>query len=414
MSGKDIFQQMFDNTKNIYKTIARDGVLGDIHDFFHSGCYRFNAMISGSVYKGYPGGKITALAGQKGVGKTFMVIEAIAEFLKKYPHGAVFFYESESAITKDDLINRGVDVDRVYFFPVATVEEWRNQQTQHLHAYNEDNYTKKQAHTKKMAEYEVHNKKAERHNNTKAVKDGKKDKMPIKTITEYKVERPLMMVLDSVGNLNAEAELNNALEGVNKQNMSMQRLIKSACRLITQKLSPFQVPMIMTSHVYVKMDGSGNFEMSGGSGPQFSASIIVFMVKSADYDKAEKVYLGNRVRCILDKGRLTREKSKCEVYISFKDGLNLYYGLIKPAVDMGVIDQGGPWFTFPNGKKVQGEGNIYRDPEKYIDDAVLASVDEWAKLNYCYGSDTDIPLDDAEITPPSKSNEEAQGDIKGI
>lgn len=395
--GGSIFNQMFDNTKSIYKSIASNGVLGDIHEFFDTGSYKFNAFISGNTRGGYPGGKITALAGEKGVGKTFLIMQGIKEFLDKHPTGACFFYESESAITKDMMTGRGIDVSRVFFFPVSTVEDWRVQQVQHLEAYNTDNYNQKQAHDKRMVDFERENKKAEKHNATKAVKDGKKEKMPIKKITDYKTKNPLMMVLDSIGNLSSKKEMENALEGKDTQVMNLQKIIKGTCRLITQMLSPYQVPMVMSSHVYLKMDGKGAMVMSGGSGPMFTASIIVFMRKSPIYDEKSKTYLGNIVRCQLEKGRLTKEKSKCEIQIMFTTGLCKYYGLVKPGVESGVIEQGGAWFTFPNGVKVQGEASIYtKDPEKTFDSEYLDFVDTWAQENYCYGSDTEL-YDDIQL-----------------
>lgn len=417
-TGKDIFDTMFINTKNIYKSIAVDGLLGDIHSFSDMGCHILNALVSGKTRGGAPDGKIVALAGEKGVGKTFIILEAVSLFLQKHPKGAVFFYESESAITKDMMIGRGIDVSRVFFFPVSTVESWRNQQCQHLTMYNEQNYALKQEHLKTMMLREKENAKAEKHNNTKAVKDGKKDALPIKKITDYKVDRPLMMVLDSVGNLNAQKEFDNALEDSNKAVMSLQRLIKSACRLITQQLSPFSVPMLMSSHVYVKMDGSGNVQMSGGSGPQFTASVIVYMSKKGIYDDASKSIIGNIVTCHLEKGRLTKERIRCDIQIMFKTGLNRFYGLVRPGAEIGAIEKGGAWYTAVNGFKVQGESKLYGDEAPQIfDEQYLDLIDKWAETNYCYGSDVDIPPDDAfadELDPEAIPNQTAEQNIDNI
>ena len=41
--------------------------------------------------------------------------------------GGVIFFESESAITRAMLDERGIDTERIQMFPVATVEEFRTQ-----------------------------------------------------------------------------------------------------------------------------------------------------------------------------------------------------------------------------------------------------------------------------------------------
>ena len=100
----------------------------------------------------------------------------------------------------------------------------------------------------------------------------------------------------------------------------------------------------------------------------------------------------------------------------FSTGLSKYYGLVKPGVEAGAIEQGGAWFTFPNGTKVQGEASIYTDdPESTFDKQFLDKIDEWALANYCYGSDADIPPDDAfESLVEEKPNEDAESKIDNI
>ena len=48
---------------NDYAGLLSEGGVGDIESFVDTGSYIFNALISGSIYKGIPSNKITALAG---------------------------------------------------------------------------------------------------------------------------------------------------------------------------------------------------------------------------------------------------------------------------------------------------------------------------------------------------------------
>ncbi len=51
---------------NDYAGLLSEGGVGDIESFVDTGSYIFNALISGSIYKGIPSNKITALAERVG------------------------------------------------------------------------------------------------------------------------------------------------------------------------------------------------------------------------------------------------------------------------------------------------------------------------------------------------------------
>ena len=64
---------------NDYAGLLSEGGVGDIESFVDTGSYIFNALVSGSIYKGVPSNKITALAGESGTGKTFFCLGVIAQ-----------------------------------------------------------------------------------------------------------------------------------------------------------------------------------------------------------------------------------------------------------------------------------------------------------------------------------------------
>ena len=58
-------QNIVKEIDNEYASLVSDGVAaGDTSNFINTGSYIFNALVSGSVYGGIPGNKITALAGE--------------------------------------------------------------------------------------------------------------------------------------------------------------------------------------------------------------------------------------------------------------------------------------------------------------------------------------------------------------
>ena len=118
----DFLKDVIKETGNEYAGIVSEGVeAGDVDNFIDTGSYVFNALVSGSLYGGLPQNKITALAGESATGKTFFLMGMVKNFLDQNENGGVVYFESESAITKQMVIDRGIDADRMVIVPVTTV-----------------------------------------------------------------------------------------------------------------------------------------------------------------------------------------------------------------------------------------------------------------------------------------------------
>ena len=134
----NLLNQLISEIDNEYAGIVDDGVAaGDVSGFIGTGSYVMNALLSGSIYGGLPQNKVTAFAGEPSVGKTFYALNVVKQFLEDNKNGFVFYFESESAISKEFLSNRGIDTRRVAIVPVATVQEFRTQAVKILDKYVE-------------------------------------------------------------------------------------------------------------------------------------------------------------------------------------------------------------------------------------------------------------------------------------
>ena len=89
---KDIIKE----TGNEYASLVSDGASGDVDSFIDTGSYIFNALLGGSIHRGLPSNKITAIAGESATGKTFFVLGMCKHFLDKNPDAGVIFFESLS------------------------------------------------------------------------------------------------------------------------------------------------------------------------------------------------------------------------------------------------------------------------------------------------------------------------------
>lgn len=264
---------------NEYASIVNDGVAaGDVDGFIDTGSHIFNALLSGSLYGGLPSNKITAIAGESATGKTYFALGIVKQFLEDNKDAAVIYFESESAISRDMIEDRGIDSKRVVIVPVVTVQEFRNQAISILDKYAET----------------------------------PKDKRP-----------PMMFCLDSLGMLSTTKEIEDTAEGKETKDMTRAQITKGAFRVLTLKLGRVGVPMIVTNHTY---DVIGSMfpqkEMGGGSGLKYAASSIIYLSKRKEKEGTEVV--GNIIHCKNAKSRLTVENRMVDVRLSYDKGLDRY------------------------------------------------------------------------------------------
>lgn len=326
--------------------------------FIDTGSYALNALFSGSLYGGLPNNKATALAGEESTGKSFFALSIAKYFLDANEEGAVICFESEGALddtkrTTDMLLARGIDPNRFYIVPVTTVQEFRTQCLKMLNDYLEKPKEERQ---------------------------------------------PMLMILDSLGNLSTTKEMGDIAEGKDTRDMTRTQLIRGAFRVLTLKMNRARVPMIITNHTY---DVIGAYmptkEMSGGGGVKYAASIIGFLSKSKakEGDAQDGDLIGAKITVKIDKSRFTREQSKVAVVLNHTKGLDRYYGLIDIGLETGVLTTVSTKVKFPDGT-LAFKTTINKNPEKYFTPKVLELIEAKVGTLFKYGEGEDVPVDETE------------------
>ena len=173
--------------------------------------------------------------------------------------------------------------------------------------------------------------------------------------------------------------------GKETKDMTRAQIVKAAFRVLTLKLGKAKVPMIMTNHTY---DVIGSMfpqkEMGGGSGLKYAASNIVYLSKRKEKDGKE--IIGNIIHCKNYKSRLTKENALIDVRLTYKDGLDKYYGLLDLAIKHGIFKSVSTRIELPDGSK-QYAKTINNEPDKFFTKDVLAQIDEAAKKEFLYGAE---------------------------
>ena len=311
--GNEFFDDLAKATGNELAQSVEKGVIGgDVDCYIDTGSYMLNALLSGSIYNGLPGNKTTTFAGEQATGKTFFLLGVIKQFLNDNPTGGVMYFESEAAISKKMIEERGIDSRRMQCIPVATLQQFRFQALKILEKYLEA-------------------KEADR--------------------------PPMIMCLDSLGMLSTTKEVEDTAEGKETKDMTRAQIAKATFRVLTLKLGKAKVPLLVTNHTY---DVIGSMypskEMGGGSGLKFSADSIIFLSKRKEKDGTEVV--GNVIHCKNHKSRLTKENAMVDVLLRYDTGLNRHYGLVELGLKYNIFGKAGNRIELSDGSKIY-EKQIY-------------------------------------------------------
>jgi KaiC/GvpD/RAD55 family RecA-like ATPase len=132
----DFLKEVVKEIGDEYTALVKDGIVtGDVDTFTDTGSYIFNALLSGSLYGGFPSNRITALAGESATGKTYFLMGMVKNFLDSNPDAGVLYFESESAVSKQLVLDRGIDPERIVLSAVTTVQEFRTKVLTVLDSY---------------------------------------------------------------------------------------------------------------------------------------------------------------------------------------------------------------------------------------------------------------------------------------
>ena len=153
--------------------LSEGGNSAEFTGWLDTGSYVLNALVSGSLYGGIPNNKITALAGDQATGKTFFALGMVGNFLNKDKESGVMYYDTEAAVTQEMMTSRGIDINRLVVSEPETVQQFRHLTLQALNRY-----------------------------------------------IEHKTDAPpMMMVLDSLGQLSTTKEVDDTAQGLETKDM---------------------------------------------------------------------------------------------------------------------------------------------------------------------------------------------------
>jgi len=337
--------------KDIGSTSFKDSKLSDITDWFDTGSFNLNRVISGSVYKGIPQGRVVMIGGESGSGKSILAARTIASALNgKVKH--VFFFDSEGGTTKEMMTSQGINIDKIEHIPVESIEDC-----------------------------------------------SVKIQQVFDTIKAHKKTNPddqFYIVIDSIGNMVTEKFFTDAVEK-DKQVTDMGLRARAMNTMLTGLCMPSLITntgVLLINHIY---DSTGDLHpskikaMPGGRKTQFIPHLTLQcskrLVKNEGDDLGDEAfYEGNVLRFFSVKNRIARMGVEAECYIDFKTGVDRYHGLLDIAVKYGLIEQNGAFYKC---REIFGDKSVRSKDvsSKEVMDKLLPIIDKKSIADMSYSKE---------------------------
>jgi RecA/RadA recombinase len=346
---------------NPYATFLNESTISTVSDWIDTSSMPLNAVISGSLYGGIPRNRLTMISGESMSGKTFIVCKILANAQKKGLIPVIF--DTENAIDKQTAENLGLDTSKVKYVPCFSVEQTRNSIYKFL---------------------------------TKAKEQG--------------IENKFIVAIDSLGNLTNELSLNRMEKDSTSMDMGTRaRSIKTLLNTCTQLAAYTKTTFIITNHLYD--DPSAMYEsiiknQPGGKSVVYLPSVTVQLARKPEKSDdgktmdgelvtGQKNFPGVILRALTVKNRFIQQYLQTEMYLSFKSGLDKYYGLLDLAAGFGVVIASGPTYSLYDGTKL-GYYSKWRKDES-VWEKILPVLEAKIKEGWAYGQATDEEIPDESI-----------------
>lgn len=252
---------------------------------------------------GYPKGRIIEIYGPESSGKTTLALEAISEVQKL--GGRAAYIDAEHAIDPDYAKMLGVNIDDL----ILSQPDYGEQALEIVDMLAKSNAID-------------------------------------------------LIIVDSVAALVPKAELEGTFED---SSVGLQaRLMSKSLRKLAGVLSKSSCTVIFINQLREKVGVMyGNPETTtGGRALKFYATIRIEIRRAETIKQGDKA-LGNIVNVKIVKNKVAAPYRSCKINLMFNQGISHENELAQLAVDYGIIEKSGSWFSYNGERLGQGITSVY-------------------------------------------------------
>lgn len=285
------------NYKTAFFLAGDEDAPTNVHEWISSGCSMLDLAISNRPNGGFPVGRITEITGLEASGKSLLAAHTLAETQKK--GGLAVYIDTESATSSEFLTAIGVDIKKMLYVPLETIEE-----------------------IFETIETIVEN-----------VRKSDKDRL-------------VTIVVDSVMGASTKIEM-SAEYDKDGYATSKSIILSKAMRKVTNWIARERICLIFTNQLRTKLGVSFGdpWTTSGGKAIPFHASVRL-RLKSIGQIKVKDSVVGIKTRVTVVKNRMGPPLRSIDYDIYFESGIDNYGGWLTIMKDFKMVSQAGAWYTY--------------------------------------------------------------------
>ena len=314
----DSLNKKFKDYKVAYFLDGTDNTPTDVKEFVSTGSTMLDLAISNRPNGGIAVGRITELNGLESSGKSLIGAHLLAETQKK--GGVAVYIDTETAVSEDFLGVIGVDINKMLYLHLETVED--------IFEAIEEIVTK--------------------------VRESDKDRL-------------VTILVDSLAAATTKVELNADYD---KDGWATSKaiVISKAMRKITQMIGRQRIALVFTNQLRQKLGVmfGDPWTTSGGKALPFHASTRVRLKNAGQIKDGSKNTIGIKIKAQVIKNRLGPPMRTAEFPLYFDKGIDNYGSWLTTMKDHKLVKQGGSWYTMENhkGKEIKFQSKDWSEQLK--------------------------------------------------
>ena len=278
-------------------------------EFISTGVATLNILFGGGIDKGIPVGKVSMIAADSSLGKSFIALKIAKNAQTKGK--SVILFDAEKAFNKALADNLGIQENEMLVIQETSLEKVTQQFMNIVDELGED------------------------------VKD-------------------TMFIIDSWNVLVTSKTIDDASAGNDKTDMTTAKKKNTLAKLLLNS----GATIFIINQIYQPLDAYSPAQIPGGLGIYYSSSSIVQATSKAKQKESDGEISGAIVTAMTRKGRFSREHSKLKYLINYDGGFNAFYGLLDIALEGGYVTKPSAGYytrTHINEDKKLREKDIYTE-----------------------------------------------------